>query len=107
VINYDMPDTVETYIHRIGRTGRAEKAGEAFTLITHEDSIQVRNVERVLGNKLEQCKIVDFDYAVSAPANMERPERRPGRSSQRHHRSNQNAKKVFHPKNKSAEKIGN
>ena len=64
VINYDMPDTVETYIHRIGRTGRADKMGEAFTLITHEDNIEVRNIERLLGNRLEQCKLEDFDYAA-------------------------------------------
>ncbi len=64
VINYDMPDTVEAYIHRIGRTGRADKMGEAFTLITHEDNIEVRNIERVLGNRLEQCKLEDFDYAA-------------------------------------------
>lgn len=64
VINYDIPDTVEAYIHRIGRTGRADKMGEAFTLITHEDDIEVRNIERVLGNKLEQCKLEDFDYAA-------------------------------------------
>lgn len=64
VINYDMPDTVETYIHRIGRTGRADKRGEAFTLITHEDEIEVRNIERVLGNKLDQYKLEDFDYTA-------------------------------------------
>lgn len=66
VINYDMPDTVETYIHRIGRTGRADKRGEAFTLITHEDDTEVRNIERVLGSRLEQFKLDDFDYAASA-----------------------------------------
>ncbi|MEO8401924.1 MAG: DEAD/DEAH box helicase [Gammaproteobacteria bacterium] len=62
VINYDMPSTVEAYIHRIGRTGRAAKLGEAFTLITQEDTLQVRKIERVLGKKLEQCKLDDFDY---------------------------------------------
>lgn len=67
VVNYDMPDTVEAYIHRIGRTGRAEKIGEAYTLITQEDAPQVRNIERVLGNKLEQRKLEDFDYNA-APA---------------------------------------
>lgn len=64
VINYDMPDTVESYIHRIGRTGRANKMGEALTLITHEDNIEVSNIERVLGNKLELCKLEDFDYTA-------------------------------------------
>ncbi|VVC77169.1 ATP-dependent RNA helicase RhlE [Aquicella siphonis] len=63
VINYDMPNTVEAYIHRIGRTGRADKTGEAYTLVTHEDDNEVRNIERVLGNRLEQCNLRDFDYS--------------------------------------------
>lgn len=65
VINYDMPNTVEAYIHRIGRTGRADKVGEAYTLITEEDLSQVRLIERVLGNKLEQRKLDDFNYAAA------------------------------------------
>ena len=68
VINYDMPNCVETYIHRIGRTGRADKAGEAYTLITHEDSAEVRNIERTLGSKLEQRKLDDFDYMAAGPS---------------------------------------
>jgi ATP-dependent RNA helicase RhlE len=66
VINFDIPDTVEAYIHRIGRTGRAAKIGEAFTLITQDDSPQVRGIERVLGHKLNQCKLEDFDYTAAA-----------------------------------------
>lgn len=65
VINYDIPSTVEIYIHRIGRTGRAAKEGEAFTLITEEDLQQVRAIERVLGNKIEQHLFEDFDYTVN------------------------------------------
>jgi superfamily II DNA/RNA helicase len=68
VINYDIPSTVETYIHRIGRTGRAAKEGEAFTLITREDESQVKAIERVLGRKVEQRKFDDFDYNAAAPA---------------------------------------
>lgn len=68
VINYDMPDTVEAYTHRIGRTGRADQTGEAFTLITSEDSPQVRNIERVLGHKLDQCKLDDFNYNAAGPS---------------------------------------
>lgn len=68
VINYDIPSTVEAYIHRIGRTGRAAKLGEAFTLITQEDASEVRGIEKVLGKKLDQIKLDDFDYAASAPS---------------------------------------
>ncbi len=49
VINYDMPDTTEAYTHRIGRTGRAEKTGEACSFITRQDSAIVRSLERSLG----------------------------------------------------------
>ncbi|OGT58226.1 MAG: hypothetical protein A3F43_00570 [Gammaproteobacteria bacterium RIFCSPHIGHO2_12_FULL_42_10] len=68
VINYDIPSTVEAYIHRIGRTGRAEKEGEAFTLICQEDQSQVRSIERVTKMKTEQRKFTDFDYGAAAPA---------------------------------------
>jgi ATP-dependent RNA helicase RhlE len=67
VINYDIPSTVEAYIHRIGRTGRAAKEGEAFTLITHDDQSEVRGIERVLGKKIEQRQLEDFDYSAKAP----------------------------------------
>lgn len=68
VINYDIPDTVETYIHRIGRTGRATKEGEAFTLVTRDDDSQIRAIERVLGRKVERREFEDFNYAAKAPA---------------------------------------
>lgn len=68
VINYDIPSTVEAYIHRIGRTGRAAKEGEAFTLITDEDQAEVRAIEKTLGKTIPQRKVEDFDYSVAEPA---------------------------------------
>lgn len=68
VINYDIPSTVEAYIHRIGRTGRASKEGDAFTLITQEDLSEVKRIERVLGKKLEQRKLEDFNYKAPGPS---------------------------------------
>ena len=62
VINYDMPDTTDAYTHRIGRTGRAEKTGDAFSLVTREDEAVVRNIEFVLGARLERRRLNDFDY---------------------------------------------
>ncbi len=67
VINYDIPDTVETYIHRIGRTGRAAKEGEAFTLTTNEDHPEVRAIEKVLGKKLDYHEFDDFNYKAPGP----------------------------------------
>jgi ATP-dependent RNA helicase RhlE len=68
VINFDMPDTTDTYIHRIGRTGRAAKTGDAFTLVTREDAELVRQIERVLKAKLERRYVEGFDYDAAAPA---------------------------------------
>ncbi|MBN2556369.1 MAG: DEAD/DEAH box helicase [Anaerolineales bacterium] len=54
VINFDMPDTVDAYTHRIGRTGRAHLNGEAFTFSTPEDNAMVRDIEKVLGHRIER-----------------------------------------------------
>jgi len=80
VINYDIPDTPEAYVHRIGRTGRAARSGDAFTLVTGEDTVMVRTIEKVLGSSLERRKVDGFDYAVPAPkkdSEFARPPRQP------------------------------
>ncbi len=70
VVNYDIPDTADTYIHRIGRTGRAERDGDAVTLVTSEDAATIRDIERSLGAKIECRTIAGFDYTPPAlPAN--------------------------------------
>jgi ATP-dependent RNA helicase RhlE len=66
VVNFDMPDTTDAYTHRIGRTGRAEHTGEAFTLVTGEDADTIRGVERILGSKMERRFLEGFDYRASA-----------------------------------------
>jgi ATP-dependent RNA helicase RhlE len=68
VINFDMPDTADAYIHRIGRTGRAERTGDAFTLVTPEDDAMIRTLERILGHKLDRQTLTGFDYSPPAPA---------------------------------------
>ncbi len=81
VINYDMPDTADAYTHRIGRTGRAAKTGDAFTFVTQEDAPMIKTIERVLGEKLERRMLAEFDYKAPAPvknsefARPPRPER--------------------------------
>ena len=79
VINFDMPDTTDAYTHRIGRTGRAAKTGDAFTFITREDEPLVRSIERVLGEQIERCILEDFDYksVPSRSAGDTRPPREP------------------------------
>jgi ATP-dependent RNA helicase RhlE len=65
VINFDMPDTADAYTHRIGRTGRAEKTGEAFTFMTRDDSGMVRTIEHALGKALVRKTLSGFDYDKS------------------------------------------
>ncbi len=68
VINYDIPDTADTYIHRIGRTGRAEREGDALTLVTHEDDQMVREIERALKAPIERRRLPGFAYDQTAAA---------------------------------------
>jgi ATP-dependent RNA helicase RhlE len=68
VINYDMPDTTDAYTHRIGRTGRAAKTGDAFTFITPDDEAMVRNVERVIGRKVERHILEGFTDLKPSPS---------------------------------------
>ncbi|MFA5181524.1 MAG: DEAD/DEAH box helicase [Syntrophales bacterium] len=68
VINYDMPDTVDAYTHRIGRTGRAAKTGDAFTFMTREERGFIWGIEKALGETVEKRTLQDFNYGVPAPA---------------------------------------
>ena len=80
VINYDIPDTPEAYVHRIGRTGRAAKSGDAFTMVCSEDTVMVRVIEKKLGAPLDRRTVEGFDYSVPAPqtdAEFARPPREP------------------------------
>jgi len=66
VINYDIPSTTDAYIHRIGRTGRATRSGDAYTLVTGEDKVMVRAIEKVLGGPIERRTVDGFDYTLNA-----------------------------------------
>lgn len=67
VINYDMPDTADAYIHRIGRTGRAQRTGDAFTLVTSEDNDMIRILERIMNGPIKRETLEGFDYTAAAP----------------------------------------
>ena len=86
VVNFDLPDTAESYTHRIGRTGRADKSGQAITLVTPEDSAQINAIERILGGRLERVRLEGFAYSSGGDeASFEepRPARAPGRGAGR------------------------
>lgn len=65
VINFDMPSTTDAYIHRIGRTGRAECVGDAFTFVTPEDNEMVRMLERIMEQPLEMKTVPGFEPPVA------------------------------------------
>ncbi len=67
VINYDAPDEAENYVHRIGRTGRVDASGVAWTLVTPEDEPLIHAIEYLLGSKIERRKLNGFDYDVPVP----------------------------------------
>ena len=67
VINYDMPNTPEDYVHRIGRTARAEATGDAFSLVDKEDESMIREIEQVMKKSLPRVTLPDFDYKKAAP----------------------------------------
>ena len=75
VINYDIPSTPEAYIHRIGRTGRANRSGEAFTLVTDDDRDMVRAIHRIIDTKIEQRTLSNFDYNPVPPIRKDSPQR--------------------------------
>src|SRR5437667_8675210 len=64
VVNFDVPATVDDYVHRVGRTGRAEAVGTAFTLVSPEEEGSLRDIERGIGRRLPRVTVPDFDYAA-------------------------------------------
>src|ERR1700756_1040936 len=66
VINYDVPEHSEDYVHRIGRTGRAQNVGDAFTLVTGEELPAFQAIERFIGQKIPCLKLENFPYLYTA-----------------------------------------
>src|SRR5687767_8583283 len=73
VINFDVPAAAEDYIHRVGRTARAELTGSAFTLVAPEDEGSVREIERAINKRLPRVTVPDFDYTARAEQRLEMP----------------------------------
>jgi ATP-dependent RNA helicase RhlE len=73
VVNFDVPQAPEDYIHRVGRTGRAEATGEAFTLVSPEEEGDLRDIEKAIGRRLPRVTVPDFDYNAKPQAKLEIP----------------------------------
>jgi ATP-dependent RNA helicase RhlE len=84
VVNFDVPIVPDDYIHRVGRTARAETTGSAFTLVSPEEEGNLRGIEKAISHRLPRVTLPDFDYQARAQANLDhRPPRPHGHRSAR------------------------
>src|SRR5437016_11031906 len=73
VVNFDVPNVPDDYIHRVGRTARAETTGDAFTFVAPEEEGELREIERAVGRRLPRVTVPDFDYHARPEARLEVP----------------------------------
>jgi ATP-dependent RNA helicase RhlE len=73
VVNFDVPAVPEDYIHRVGRTGRAELTGEAYTFVAPDEEADLRAIERAIGKALPRVTLPDFDYKARPETRLEVP----------------------------------
>jgi ATP-dependent RNA helicase RhlE len=73
VVNFDVPVAAEDYIHRVGRTARAEATGEAFTFVSPEEEGELKLIERAIKKQLPRVTVPDFDYSAKPQAKLEVP----------------------------------
>ncbi len=73
MVNFDVPKVPDDYIHRVGRTARAEAIGDAFTFVAPDEEGDLRSIERTIGKRLPRVIVPDFDYAARAGARLEIP----------------------------------
>jgi ATP-dependent RNA helicase RhlE len=83
VINFDVPNTPDAYTHRIGRTGRAERSGKAYTFVTHEDFPAIKDIEAQLGMHIPRVKLTDFGGTEDDPSPASRSNGSRGQGGQR------------------------
>src|SRR5205814_5804593 len=90
VVNYDLPHVPEDYVHRIGRTGRAGESGQAVSLVSGEDRSLLRDIERLIGKKIEQQTIPGFEPGSGYHSAQPEPQGRRGQQRQNQPRNQGN-----------------
>jgi ATP-dependent RNA helicase RhlE len=73
VVNFDVPQAPDDYIHRVGRTARAEAVGDAFTFVAPEEENDLRAIEKAIGKRLPRITLPDFDYSARTEGKFEVP----------------------------------
>ena len=79
VVSFDVPSVPDDYIHRIGRTARAQAEGDAFVLVSPAEEPSLARIERQIGQRLPRITLPDFDYSQATPARADRPGKGPGK----------------------------
>ncbi|MBE3134277.1 MAG: DEAD/DEAH box helicase [Acidobacteria bacterium] len=73
VVNFDVPKVPDDYVHRVGRTARAEAVGSAFTFVAPEEEAELQQIEKAIGKRLPRVTVPDFDYAAVPAGQLEIP----------------------------------
>ncbi|MCA1665712.1 MAG: hypothetical protein LC659_15830, partial [Myxococcales bacterium] len=73
VVNFDVPEMPDDYIHRVGRTARAEATGDAFTFVAPDEEQDLSNIERAIGRRLPRVTVPGFDYTKKPAERFEIP----------------------------------
>ena len=73
VVNFDVPKVPEDYVHRVGRTARAEAIGSAFTFVAPDEEADLRDIEKAIGKRLPRVTVPDFDYSAKPAGQLEIP----------------------------------
>ncbi len=105
VINFDIPNTVDAYTHRIGRTGRVDQTGEAYTFVAETDSQMVRAIEKVLGAQIERRRAPNFDYGDFRPESYS-SRRRSNQPQQKHSNRRRGQGRGYNSRSKSSARSG-
>jgi ATP-dependent RNA helicase RhlE len=103
VISFDVPTVADDYIHRIGRTGRAEAEGDAFVLVSPAEEKSLARIERQIGQRLPRVTLPDFDYSPNSarPGKPKPRSRKGGREASRPPQSKPSAR------SKPGQRVGN
>lgn len=99
VINFELPNIAEDYVHRIGRTGRAGAKGEAISLVSSDEIAYLTSIEKLLGEKLKMAVIEGFEPSKITPDN-EKPKTKAQKAEEQKQRSQRRQKRLQSPKNK-------
>ena len=106
VVNFDLPNVPEDYVHRIGRTGRAGASGQAISLVSADEAKQLRDIERLIKRKIEREEIESFEplhnvpESVSGKSSRNKQGANPGNNKTRQYKGKRNASREQNPRSR-------